>query len=414
MKKLTLALVSLFSLSAYADNPNVTMAQIQSEINSLNAELNSPKASTNVPVVGTDAADPLATLSKVQMPVQVLKAKNQLNNPLVFGGEIETDLQYTQGNSIPLTNGTSYQNGSDVSLSKVYFMTMANINDETTALVNIDLVRPNYNVGVERAFLIFGNLNRSPFSLMVGANYLPFGTFSGNANWSNALTTNLFRINTTNQIMANYTNSWLTLNAGIYSNNNVGVNNDINYLFNGIAQTTWKNIGMSLGASYISDVRKANSSFGKAYAMGSPTSATQPLTGSKNGAFDVNGSIGPSYFTLLGEYVTTADGATEAGQSVGPMSVWMLGEQSKFKIDQYPTVFQISYSATKNMQSIPMIYNGDIPQNLYTAVGIQHQWLTSLDTEFWKNVWVGPELVTAKLYTGQHSYTGNLDCTAYF
>jgi hypothetical protein len=92
----------------------------------------------------------------------------------------------------------------------------------------------------------------------------------------------------------------------------------------------------------------------------------------------------------------------------------MLGEQSKFKVHQIPMLFQLSYSADANMKAIPMTYNANIPQNLKTAIGIQHQWLTSVVGEFWQNVWIGPEFVTAKLYTGQYSYTGTLDASAYF
>lgn len=414
MKKLACMLLTALSFQAYADDPSVTIQQLQAEINALNAQIHQPRLMSNaVPVVGTDAANPLAAMSKVQMPVMVLKAKNQLNNPIVLGGEIETDLQDTQGQTIPLSGGGTYKNGSDISLSKVYLMTMANISDEVTALTNLRMLLPNYAVDFERAFVIFGNLNKNPFSLMVGANYLPFGTFSGNGPWSNALTTNLFRISTTNQMIANYTNKWLIVNTGIYSNNISGSNN-VDYLLNGIAQTTWRKIGASFGMGYISDVRGANSSLGNAYVLQGANSGIKPLSGGTNGALDINGSIGPAYFTLLGEYVTTLHGATEAGSQVGDMSVWMLGEQSKFKVYQIPTVFQLSYSATKNMQSIPMVYNANIPANLHTAVGVQHQWLTSIDSEFWNNVWIGPEFVTAKLYTGQYSYTGTLDATAYF
>jgi Protein of unknown function (DUF3573) len=333
MKKLAFAVLTTIALTAYADDPNITMAQIQDEINALNAQLNQPKMNTGVPTIGTDAANPLSAMSKVQMPVMVLKAKNQLNNPVVLGGVIETDIQDTQGNTIPLSGGTTYKSGSDISLSKVYLMTMANISDEVTALTNLKMLLPSYGVDFERAFVIFGNLNKNPFSLMVGANYLPFGTFSGNGPWSNALTTNLFRVSTTDQMIANYTNKWLIVNTGIYSNNASGTNN-IDYLLNGIAQTSWKNIGMSLGMGYLSDVRGANSGFGNAYVVQGATSASKPLSGGTNGAFDINASIGPSYFTLLGEYVTTMHGATEAGQNIGSMD-GCLGNKANLKFIKF-------------------------------------------------------------------------------
>lgn len=421
MKKIAIAVLSFMAASAYADDVNATMASIQSQLNQISAELNSQSQQqpmAGIPFVGTDAVNPLSAMSKVQMPINVLRAKNQLNNPVVIGGEIETDLQDTGGDTIPLKHSTnydftSYQQGSDIALSKVYLMTMVNFNDYVTGLVNIKTQLPLSNgLTVERAFLMFGNLNKSPFSLMVGANYLPFGNFAGNGPWSNALTTNMFRVSTTNQIIANFSNKWLIVNTGIYSNKGAGYNG-VSYLANAIAQNTWRGIGMSFGVGYMNNVNGSNSSLGNAY-----THATSPgsgqLTGGTNGAYDINASIGPAYFTLLGEYVSTTRGATSIGQNTGAMSAWMVGEQSTFKVHQIPTKFQLSYSQTNNMNNLQMTYNADIPQNLVTNAGIKSQWLTSIQGEFFPNVWVGPEFVTAHLYSSQNSYTGTLDMTAYF
>jgi hypothetical protein len=247
---------------------------------------------------------------------------------------------------------------------------------------------------------------------MVGANYLPFGNFSGNGPWSNALTTNMFRVSTTNQVIANFSNNWLIVNTGIYSNTGVAGSSSINYLANAIAQKTWNGIGMSFGAGYMSDVSGSNSGLGKAYGTGA--SGPNNLSSATNGAYDINASIGPAYFTLLAEYVSTVGGAMQGGHSTGVMSAWMLGEQSNFKVHDIPTKFQLSYSQTVNMNNIQMTYNADIPSSLKTNAGIQSQWLTSIQGQFFHNVWIGPEFVTAQLYTGQNSYTGTLDVTAYF
>ncbi len=416
MKKIAIAVLSFITASAYADDVNTTMANIQSQLNQISAELTSqtPQSNASVPFIGLDTANPLAAMSKVQMPINVLRAKNQLNNTVVIGGQIEADAQYTDGDKIPLKGGSTYQQGSDVSLSKVYLMTMVNFNDYITGLVNLKAQPANVgsSISIERAFLMFGNLNKSPFSLMVGANYLPFGNFSGNGPWSNALTTNMFRVSTTNQVIANFSNNWLIVNTGIYSNTGVAGSSSINYLANAIAQKTWNGIGMSFGAGYMSDVSGSNSGLGKAYGTGA--SGPNNLSSATNGAYDINASIGPAYFTLLAEYVSTVGGAMQGGHSTGVMSAWMLGEQSNFKVHDIPTKFQLSYSQTVNMNNIQMTYNADIPSSLKTNAGIQSQWLTSIQGQFFHNVWIGPEFVTAQLYTGQNSYTGTLDVTAYF
>ena len=415
MHKKILLLLSLSGINtlAHAD-VNANMDQLQTEINTLNAKLNQENISTDL--IGLDTETPFGAMPKVEMPLSILAAKAELSHPLVFGGELEVDAENTSGDNIALKGGGSYQNGSNISLSRAYLFTMANLNDMTTFLVNFKNNLPSQNVTVERAFLLFGNLNKTPFSLTLGPTYLPFGTFSGNAAsglWFNALTTNLFRASLTNQIIANYANSWFMTNAGIYENSALG-SQSADYLFNSELHNTWNNINMSMGAGFLSDVRGSSAQLGSAYNLQGAGTSGQPLTGGTNPAYDINASIGPSYFSLLGEFVSTTQGAEELGQSVGPMNAWMLGEQSNFKIYGVPTAFQVSYSASTNMSQVPMSFGGNIGGNLKTASGIQHQWLSSITGELWKNVYIGPEFLAASLYNGQHSYSTTLDVNAYF
>lgn len=411
MKKIACTILSLLSLGAYADE-QASLNQLQAEINALNAQVQNKQMAMSS-VVGLDTINPLGLMSKVQMPVYMLRAKDQLSNPIVVGAQFEADAQYTAGNTLPIKGGTTYGNGSDIALSKIEPFIMSNINSETTGMFAFKNSLPITNPPVmSRVFLIFGNLDKSHWSLTTGATYLPFGNFAGNGLWDNALTTNLFRSALTDQVDVNYSNQWLIANAGGYSAGVVGAT-EVAFLANAIAQKTWHGMGMSLGTGYLSDVRGTNDSFGGAYALSGSSSLSQPLTGGTNPAYDISASFGPAYLTALSEFVTTGHGAQSLGQHVGTMNAWMLGEQSKLKIRGIYTQFQLSYSKTDNMNNIPMPFAGDIAQNLKTAVGIQHQWLGSVTGEFWNNIFIGPEFDYQHLYTGQRAYTTTLDVTAY-
>lgn len=415
MKKIAYAVLAVLSMHAYAD-VQTSINQLQSEINTLNVQLQKKANDKAIApsIIGLDSSNPLALMPKVQMPVYVLRAKDQLSQPIVFGALLEADAQYTSGDTITMKGGSTYGSGSDTAMSKVQPFVMSNINSMTTGIFSIKNSLPITNpVVIDRAFVIFGNLDKSPFSLTTGMTYLPFGTFSGNGPWNNALTTNLFRTAATNQIDVNYSNAWLIGNAGIFNSDASGAPADTDLLVNAIAKKTWRNIGVSLGAGYLSDVRGLNSGLGEAYTFSSTGTASQPLTGGTNPAYDINASIGPAYFTLLGEYASTIHGAQSLGQNVGLMNAWMLGEQSTFKSYGIPFTFQISYSATDNMNNVPMPFAGAIAMNLKTATGIKNQWLTSIDGEFWKNIYIGPEFDYQHLYTGQNSLTSTLDVSVF-
>ena len=66
------------------------------------------------------------------------------------------------------------------------------------------------------------------------------------------------------------------------------------------------------------------------------------------------------------------------------------------------------------MQNVAMPLDGNYQDGLKTLIGFNHQWIGSIQGEYWKNVYVGPELTYGALYNGQNTYTAILDATAYF
>lgn len=408
-RKLLPVSLMLITAHAFADTTQATLAQLQNQINQLQTQINSLNPSTNL--VATDSAVPFGTLSKVGMPLQLVKNRKINTAPLVFGGQIEADLQYWNGSTLSTSASKNYNaQNSSIALTKVYLFNEANINQNTIGFISLKNTLPNNSIVLDRAFLMLGQLNAGePLFVTVGSTYLPFGNFSGNGPLNNALTTNLFRVSPTDQISANIGKGPFTLIGSMYQNNS------INYLVTGLFNKNIYGYTLALGSSYLTNIVGTNSGIGNAFhAYGSTSSASQPLQSSTNPAWDVNISFGKAPLSVLGEYATTLRASTDEDQSIGKLSAWMLGTAGKFAFENTPYNWQISYSKTANMQNIPMPFDGNFADNLKSATGFKNQWLGSIQGEYWKNAYIGPELGYDKLYSNAHTYTLTLDATAYF
>ncbi len=404
----------------FADNDTTlqqqaNLNQLQAQINTLQMQVNNLQPDSQSGVLGLDTAVPFGTLSKVQMPEALLTTRGNTPPALVLGGQVETDLQYWNGSNITTTSGTNYNaNSSALSLSRVYLFNEANIGPHALGMISFINGRPSQNIQLDRAFLLLGNLNAShPFYITAGSTYLPFGAFSGNGPLDNALTTNLFRISPTDQLIANYGQGPFLVQAGTYSNNSTSVNNSINGLTSILFNDKIANIAVNLGASYLSNIVGTNSEAGVAFNNGTASSTT-PLNSSTNPAYDFNFSIGIAPFSVIGEYVSTLRSVNNNDVNVGTISSWMLGTVGKFALMSIPYNWQLSYSATRNLQNVPMALDGDYQQN-YKYASIKNEWLASIQGEYWQNVYLGPELDYDDLYNNAgHTYTLTFDATAYF
>jgi hypothetical protein len=404
LKMISLAMLCATS-SVFADSSD-SVSQLQMQINALQAQVNQLEQTNQSALsnqIGLDTADPFGTLSKVNMPLQLVKNRTQNSAPLTLGGQIETDLQYWNGNTIPTHATTQYEQGSSVALTKLYLFTQANLGQDALGFISLKN-GSNSSVVVDRAFLMLGDLNsQTPLFLTAGSTYLPFGMFSGNGPLNNTLITNVYRVSPTNQVSGNAILGPVTLIASAYNNQST-VNNTMDGLF---TLEFAKNMGQfhtQLGASYLSNIVGTASGLGGAFSEGA----------ADNPAWDANFNVGVSAISLLGEYASTVHGATIRNQNTSILSSWMLGVSGHFSLLDSPYFWQLSDSGTHNMQEVAMPLDGNFQEGLKTLTGFNHQWIGSVQGEYWKNVYVGPELTYGALYTGQDTYTATLDATAYF
>ncbi len=434
LKLLSTVVLTGLSLGAFADNTQAT-AQQQAEINSLSAQINqlqaqqqpAPTTSTSVTVASVlgnnvmlDSADPFGMMSDTNFNLQVLQAKQSsgFTKPIVLGAYLEADPQMWGGTlKTTGTQGAGYQQGSGVYLTSAKLYAMGNLNDWVSTFFSLQPQTTIYSTTFDQAFITFGNLNKNPLFLTVGRTYLPFGTFAGNGPWSNSLTTNDFRTSMSNQLNLGFYQNGLTLNFAVANSgansNGVAYNNNITeFVYNVYYAKSYANsFNYSAGASYLSDIRGLVNNIGNAY-------ATNAISGGRNGAYDLNGSLGYKQVTLNAEYATTTSSATNPnGTSTGDMSSWMTTLSYSPVLAGKVTVFSVGYSQSSNMANVPSNVSGSFNSYPYTGPGqgFKQQWIAFVQRPmFMKNLYISPEFDYAKTYNNQYTWTGTVDISAYF
>ncbi|MCC2666322.1 MAG: hypothetical protein K0S63_238, partial [Gammaproteobacteria bacterium] len=248
MKKFAIIiLLSLFAIPAFAAKktdatPDLATLQkemkaLQVQIDELNKSHEAEKAErikTTESIIELSTEDPYGLMSKPifgLMPrpgfaYNALKAKKELDSPIVLGGVLQTDHQVWGGHQIASRNlipgGSNpgpYYKGSTVGLSNALLFTTANINEYTTGLFSMGLFAPTNDIEIDRGMIIFGNLEKTPVYLTVGRNFLPWGVFPGNAFLNNPVSTNVMRPLPVGQATLSYAKNGLFGDVGVYQSN---------------------------------------------------------------------------------------------------------------------------------------------------------------------------------------------------
>lgn len=320
MKKIAFSMILLTGSTAFGDTQS-DINQLQNQINALQQQVAGMNQTSFSKAVGTDTNAPFGAMSKTETPLAVLKARSSNSSSWVIGGQVESDLQYWNGSTLTSSSNKSYSDGTGVTLTKLYLFNQVNINQNAIGFISLKSTNPNYEVQVDRAFLILGQLDaQEPLFVTAGYTYLPFGNFGSNGPLNNNLTTNLYRVSPTDQISLNAGTGSLTF-IGKAFNNNSSVNHTINYLITGLFAKTIEGYNLAIGSSYLTNIIGTNSGIGEAFhSGGSANSVSQPLQSNTNPAWDVNASFGITPLSLVGEYFTTLRAVNKQSQSVGKLS----------------------------------------------------------------------------------------------
>ncbi len=426
LKALVLTMGSFFAAAAVAD-VNTQIQQLQQQITQLQSQINTVSSNGNLSMLSqevnkdafTDYNDPLGELPDTGLSYALLQQQDQFKSILTLGGYIEADAQYWGGNTlVPSSVIGSYPNrGTDVALTTADLYLLGNINNWTQAFMTVKGGLNGNSTTVSEAFLNFGNLSKNPLYATFGKTYIPFGIFNGNGPYANNLLTNAFRSNQIAQAIFGFGQGGLNTSLAFFN----GQNNFGDFSYNLQYGTTLGNVAISTGAAYMNDVRYTGSDLGAAYANnGTATSSTTPLTGGRNGAVDINGQVTYNFSSvqsvgLNGEWITTTNSPYVGNTAMGKMKAWNVTANYTLPILTKSTTFGLGYSATQNMENVPLNLNGNAQNGPgATIIGAQGQWLLYGVSEVYNNIYLGPEFSRMKMYNGTYTWESTVDLSVYF
>ncbi len=422
--------------SAVTATQSAQIQQLQQEITELQAQVNSTSANGGVGTTHgalsmlyadttkgafTDYDLPFGRLPDTGLSYALLQEQQKFPSVLTIGGYFEADAQIWGGDAInnnsTITEGSYANNSSDFAATTADLYFLANLNNWTQAFVTVDGGLTGHTTTVSEAFVTFGNLAKSPFYATLGQSYIPFGLFEGYGVWANTLVTNAFRSAEIPQLNVGFGQGGFNSSIAFFN----GEDNVNDFSINAQYGTSTSNtVSATGGLGYVNDVRFMGNELGEAYATGStPVSNTNPLSGGRNGAIDVNALVNYNFnakdsLGLSGEWVGTTGSAQVNNVDTGKMSAWDLMGTYTTAIASKSTVFAVGYSATQNMQNVPLALGGAASTGGADITGAKSQWLAYVDSEVLDNVYLGPEYSIMKLYNGDNTWESTLDLSVYF
>ena len=332
--------------------------------------------------------------------LQLLQMRNDYpDQAVIFGGRFEADAQQWFGQATQNPAGGNYpRSGSHVFIHKAILDTAANINSWTTAFISVK-ASSGHAFGVNKAFVNFGNLAKTPFYASVGKDYLPFGLFSGGGPLTHSLTRYAFRPDETVQATAGYFKHGVNVTGSVLQDQHTNAN----FLLNGSYQRAWDQYGFTVGAGYLNDLRNTSSGLG---------SDTTIQNGRSMGAWDINGVVSYWQLATKAEYMQATARNPVAGND-GAARSWYIAESYTPTIYGKQTTFNLGFSRTYNMRNVPLPLPGS-GGTLKPASGLKYQWVGNVTREVFHDTFLSVEYVYDVTYAQKGSNTINLDLDVYF
>ena len=294
---------------------------------------------------------PIGMLSSSLFASSILGQRNNFSDYAVtFGAYIEGDAQAWNGN-ISSTNADHGQNLYMTS-AKLYFL--ANLGHYVTAQFDIDGDQGG-NFGIGDAFVVFGNLDTSPWFVTVGKLKPSVGSYGGGGPWTSGLTSTMFKAGTVSQVSLNYKANNLNWNVAVFGGHNDKRLDFSTGLFYADSITDKLSGGFNIG--YIHDLNAVNGSDNNGVltsAFGDGVTAGQAV-GSVN--FDGNLAYTLNGGTLQVQtgLATTTTKQNYTNNSNGKESyagAWYTGTNYSLVLGGRNTNFGIAYSQSYNANGI--------------------------------------------------------------
>lgn len=328
---------------------------------------------------------------------------------IFFGGRIEADAQVWFGSSnISNASTTLSNNGQNIYLTAATLYFVSNLGHYVTTQFDFNTTELN-NFSLGNAFVIFGNLDTSPFFLTVGRNSLSVGAFGGGGTWTGGMTKFLAPGRVTN-ISLNYKNDILNANIAVFGakDNQVNFSSGLFY-----AQQWNENLAVGFNTGYVYNLANAdNSSLSQFLANYSSTNDTI-------GSFDINGnitySIAGGLLNIGAGWATTTNKNKFNGTNKDVLAGgWYSAANYSAVIKGRNTNFGISYGQTYNGSKIPMALSASPLSFGRASTGVKQQFIVSSQRAYFdNNVLFGPEYSYQRLYNNKHMHAVTLDMSVY-
>lgn len=355
--------VSSFGVASADVSSQIT--SLQSQINQLQSQV-SAMGKASVPsspsgLIGLDSslsATMMNNQSGVSKDLTLLQARqNGLNQMLTLGGYIQADAVYDHsspaGNFInPAINdhaSSTASNASRLMVSDVSLSTIANLGSWMTGYIQVGKTNVGEDtasslVGVQQAYMVFGNLSQMPVYGFVGQKDIDFGSFATVDMYNAPLTRTLFQAYGNTAGIGYFADGFNAvasfMNGGAESQRAVAVTS--NYRYANLNTTSASNINnYALNFSYGMTNDGITWNLGAGYLAGSSYLTTAQKT---NGAWDMNAKVSMNGFDVMGEYVTTAQNAYGAN---GRVKAWDIGADYNFLSMGLSSVVSIDYSGAQ-------------------------------------------------------------------
>jgi len=412
------------ALAATHNTTNVQIKSLQKQLNQLqmkvNAMNNAPvsfKGVSNVMSLNSNlSSQMMSNYTGSNTEMNLLQARQNgsvANQSLTVGGLVQADAFYQHTNTVgqfanPISNASGFTGNqrinsvSHLTLSNVDLAATVALNSLTTGYVQLG----NYNIGesyyatssfgIQKAYLVLGNLAQNPVYGFAGRKDIDFGSFATINPYSSPLTRAYFMatgntagvgysqngFNGTVSVMnggSQYSGVAVTnlyRNQNMYTANANGINN---YALNASYGQLTNGVNWKVGAGYLN-----GSNFTKA--SGSPAST--------NGAWDVNGKVSVNNFDVLAEYDATVNQAPSSTNGLGTnfaagkVKAWDLGGDYNFAVMGYKSVAALDYST--------------ISQGHSASGNAAYQWVASYRVQPFStaNVWTGVEWANTRGMVG--------------
>jgi hypothetical protein len=327
-----------------------------------------------------------------------------------FGGKIEADAQTWFGDSLPRNKlDPSQANGQNIYLTAANLYFLSNLGHYVTAQFDFDTDESG-SFGLGNAFVIFGNLDTSPFFVTAGRSKLSVGTYGGGGAWASGVTGFLGPSNVTN-VSVNYKDQVWNANIAVFGSDDKRANFSTGLFY---VDSWTDNLAGAFNVGYVYNIAGAGNS--------SITNALNSL-GKNNdtvGALNVDGNltytVWGGFLNLGAGWASTTNSEEFNGSGNGDVlaGAWYGAANYSLVLGGRSTNFGVTYGQTYNSSAIPMGTANASPSFGQTQSGIKEQLVFSAQRAYFDdNVLFGPEWAYQKLYTGEHMNTITLDMSVY-